>query len=56
MHSEESKVIGSWDRHMLTRYLAEGDADVMVILDYSRHKDWGTGDGSVKCLYKFRQF
>ena len=48
LHSEGAKVIGSWDRHTLTRYLKEGDVDVMVALDHSRHSDWHTGEGSVK--------
>ena len=32
--SEEPNVTGSWDRNTLTRYLYEGDVDVMVILHY----------------------
>ena len=34
LHKAESKVIGSWDRRTLTRYLFEADVDVMVILNY----------------------
>ena len=54
LHSEGAKVIGSWDRHTLTRYLKEGDVDVMVALDHSRHSDWHTGEGSVKALDRFK--
>jgi hypothetical protein len=54
LHSEESKVIGSWDRSTITRYLSEGDVDVMVILHYGQHKDWDNADGTIKSLDKFR--
>lgn len=54
LHSEESKVIGSWDRHTLTRYLYEGDVDVMVILHYGDNKSWDTSEGTVNVLNKFR--
>jgi hypothetical protein len=30
--STPSKLIGSYDRHTLTRYLSEGDVDVMIVL------------------------
>jgi tRNA nucleotidyltransferase (CCA-adding enzyme) len=54
LHSDRSKVIGSWDRHTLTRYLTEGDVDVMVILHYDKNKQWNTSDGTVKCLDRFK--
>jgi hypothetical protein len=54
LHTERSKVIGSWDRDTLTRYLSEGDEDVMVILDYSKHSDWDTSDGTIKVLDRFK--
>jgi hypothetical protein len=54
LHDEESKVIGSWDRHTLTRYLPEGDVDVMVILRYSHNKQWDTPSGTVSALDRFR--
>lgn len=54
LHSEESKVIGSWDRRTLTRYLSEGDVDVMVILHYAQNKQWDSGSGTVAALDRFR--
>ncbi|HSN73574.1 MAG TPA: hypothetical protein VL334_00630 [Anaerolineae bacterium] len=54
LHTEEAKVIGSWDRKTLTRYLYECDVDVMVILSYGIHKDWDTGPGTVAVLDRFR--
>jgi Second Messenger Oligonucleotide or Dinucleotide Synthetase domain len=54
LHPEESKVIGSWDRHTLTRYLSEGDVDVMVILSYSDNKQWDNSGGTIKALNRFR--
>src|SRR4051812_26851862 len=53
LHQERSRVIGSWDRNTLTRYLKEGDVDVMVILSYGAHKEWDTPDGTIRCLDRF---
>lgn len=55
LHSEQpSLVIGSWDRHTLTRYLSEGDVDVMVVLHYSENKGWETADGTIQALDRFK--
>jgi len=54
LHTEVSRVIGSWDRHTLMRYLKEGDVDVMVVLNYGAHKDWHTADGTIKALDRFK--
>jgi hypothetical protein len=54
LHPEESKVIGSWDRHTLTRYLSECDVDVMVILHYGNNKQWDTPSGTISALDRFR--
>lgn len=54
LNTEQSKVIGSWDRHTLTRFLSEGDVDVMVILNYGAHKSWDTPDGTVSALDRFK--
>ena len=54
LHPDVSRIIGSWDRHTLTRYLSEGDVDVLVILNYGAHKDWETTDGTVRCLDRFK--
>jgi hypothetical protein len=54
LHDEESKVIGSWDRRTLTRYLSEGDVDVMVILHYGDNKEWDNPDGTIRALDRFR--
>jgi hypothetical protein len=54
LHPEESKVIGSYDRYTLTRYLREGDVDVMVVLHYGKHKEWDTSNGTVTCLDRVR--
>lgn len=51
---QESKVIGSWDRQTLTRYLPEGDVDVMVILHYGDNKDWCTSSGTISVLNRFK--
>jgi hypothetical protein len=52
---EKPKVIGSWDRYTLTRYLSEADVDVMVILHYSKHKEWDSAAGTTAALDKFKQ-
>jgi hypothetical protein len=55
LHAESpSLLIGSYDRNTLTRYLAEGDVDVMVVLNYGTHKEWDTAEGTVKALDRFR--
>jgi tRNA nucleotidyltransferase (CCA-adding enzyme) len=54
LHTEESKVTGSWDRNTLTRYLFEGDVDVMVILHYGKNKEWENAEGTIKALDRFK--
>jgi hypothetical protein len=48
------KVIGSWDRSTMTKYLSEGDVDVLVVLHYGKNKQWNTSDGTVACLDRVR--
>jgi hypothetical protein len=55
LNDERSKVIGSWDRHTLTRYLSEGDIDLMIILHYGNNKQWKTSEGTSKALASFKQ-
>jgi hypothetical protein len=54
LHSEEARVIGSWDRDTLTRYLSEGDVDVMVILHFGKNKGWNTANGTAQVLQRFK--
>ena len=54
MSTPESLLIGSYDRQTLTRYLTEGDVDVMVVLDGGVHKDWNDAEGTVKALDKVK--
>lgn len=54
LHNEEARVIGSWDRDTLIRYLSEGDVDVMVVLHYGDNKGWDTLDGTRQVLQKFK--
>ncbi|MFQ5850971.1 MAG: CBASS oligonucleotide cyclase [Candidatus Binatia bacterium] len=55
LHSNNpSRLIGSYDRHTMTRYLSEGDVDVMVVLHYGNHKEWDTPEGATKALDRFR--
>jgi SMODS domain-containing protein len=54
LHSDESRVIGSWARNTMTRYLKEGDVDVMVMLHYGANKSWDTGPGTITCLDRVR--
>lgn len=54
LHGDEARVIGSWDRDTLTRYLSEGDVDVMVILHYGANKAWDTADGTSQVLQRFK--
>lgn len=51
---QPSKLIGSYDRDTLTRYLSDGDVDVMVVLHYGNNKDWDNKDGVDKALNRFR--
>ncbi len=54
LHPERSQLIGSYDRHTLTRYLKEGDVDVMVVLNYGDNKGWDTPDGTAQALDRFK--
>ena len=54
LHPEKARVIGSWDRDTLTRYLTEGDVDVMVVLHYGDNKNWDSADGTVNALRRFK--
>ncbi len=55
LHKEESKVIGSWDRNTLIKYLSENDVDLMVILHYGKNKNWDNPAGTVAALDKFKE-
>lgn len=50
-----SLLIGSYDRHTLTRYLSEGDVDVMVVLHYGDNKVWDTSNGTIQVLDRFKE-
>jgi hypothetical protein len=54
LHDPQALVIGSWARSTITRYLAEADVDVMVILHYSENEQWFDGEGTVKVLTRFK--
>jgi hypothetical protein len=54
LHDEKARVIGSWDRDTLTRYLSEGDVDVMVVLHFSKNEGWNNADGTVRALSRFK--
>lgn len=51
---QPSKLIGSYDRDTIIRYLTEGDVDVMVVLNYGAHKEWDNKEGVPKVLNRFR--
>lgn len=51
---QQSKLIGSYDRDTLIRYLTEGDVDVMIILHYKNNEDWDNNEGVSKSLNKFK--
>jgi len=52
---QSSKLIGSYDRDTLIRYLTERDVDVMVVLNYGANKHWDSRDGAIKVLDKFKE-
>lgn len=54
LHDEKARVIGSWDRDTLTRYLTEGDVDLMVVLHHGENKGWDSADGTVNALRRFK--
>ena len=54
LYPTPSMLIGSYDRKTLTRYLSEGDVDVMVILHYGNNKGWDDSEGAVKALDRFK--
>lgn len=54
LHDERGRVIGSWDRDTLTRYLSEGDVDILVTLHYSNNSNWLCPDGTVSVLTRIK--
>lgn len=52
---QPSRLIGSYDRDTLPRYLSSGDVDVMVVLHYGKNLGWHTTDGTLQVLQKFRK-
>jgi len=54
LHSDGGRVIGSWDRDTMIRYLSEGDVDLMVVLHHGDNKDWDNNSGPDKALDKFK--
>lgn len=54
LHQQGSIVIGSWARNTMTRFLSEGDVDLMVILHYNNNKKWNSSDGTINALDKFK--
>lgn len=56
LHSEQpSKLIGSYDRDTMIRYLSESDVDVMVVLHYGNNKEWDNKEGVTKALNRFKK-
>lgn len=51
---QPSKLIGSYDRDTLIKYLSEGDVDVMVVLHYENNKGWDNKEGVNKALSKYK--
>lgn len=51
---QPSKLIGSYDRDTLIKYLKERDVDVMVVLHYGENKDWDNDEGATKALNRFK--
>jgi hypothetical protein len=55
LHSQQpSKLIGSYDRDTLIRYLSEGDVDVMVVLHYGDNQHWDNDEGAARVLNRFK--
>lgn len=54
LHDDGGRVIGSWDRDTMIRYLSEGDVDLMVVLHYGENKEWKNSGGTDKALDKFK--
>lgn len=52
--TKPSALIGSYDRNTLTRYLSEGDVDVLVVLNYGVHKGWDNAAGTEQVLDRFK--
>lgn len=56
LHPDQpSKLIGSYDRDTLTKYLSERDVDVMVVLHYGNNESWDNKEGVTKVLNRFKQ-
>jgi hypothetical protein len=53
LFDQPSTLIGSYDRDTITKYLSEGDVDVMVVLHYGDNKNWENEEGVTKALHCF---
>jgi hypothetical protein len=55
LHTDQpSKLIGSYDRDTLTRYLKEGDVDLMVVLSYRDNQQYDSKEGVSNVLARFK--
>lgn len=52
--AQPSKLIGSYDRDTLIRYLKEGDVDLIVILHYGQNKQYDSKEGVDNVLARFK--
>jgi tRNA nucleotidyltransferase (CCA-adding enzyme) len=52
---QPSTLIGSYDRDTITKYLSEGDVDVMVVLHYGDNKNWENEEGATKAVHRFKE-
>ena len=52
--TQPSLLIGSHDRQTLTKYLKEGDVDVMVVLSYGPNSAWDNDTGTGQALDRFK--
>ena len=55
LFDQPSTLIGSYDRDTITKYLSEGDVDVMVVLHYGDNKNWENKEGVTKALHRFKE-
>ena len=54
LHPESARVIGSWDRDTLTRYLKEADVEVMIVHHHGENRQWDSGAGTGAALQRFK--
>ena len=54
-NTKPSMLIGSYKRQTMLKPLSNNDVDLMLVLHYSKNKNWDNSDGTIYALNKFKE-